>query len=394
VDESSSSPTRSYAIFSDDENILASSPPSSPNQPLTDAVVAKLSHGDDAKLEAWDEKVKQRAKAGVQRGHDSAYAPPAKEECLTRFMAKVKASRSTAKAISKAKPKQLTQMRLDLGQTIHKRCQTCGMEYRPSVQEDKKLHDRFHAKSMEGIVINHKLCRNLRLLEDEEKLDGQDIVLSLPDPGFGGGLVGAQKMFQNVLDVVEIELGGVGIPADQLWSKIEIPRHGAEPKGSDSKVEDQGAPSISTTTAPQITKEERYKPYIFVRGDKVLGACLAERIFEAYPVLPDSRPPNSDSSKTTALQQTPNTTSSTPSSALRVSSVEQPATMGISRIWVSNQARGQGIAMYLLDFAAKRFIYHFKIPKTQIAFSQPTQAGAGLARKWFGKEDGWVVYGG
>jgi N-acetyltransferase len=68
--------------------------------------------------------------------------------------------------------------------------------------------------------------------------------------------------------------------------------------------------------------------------------------------------------------------------------------MGISRIWVSKCARKQGIAKRLLRFAAKRFIYHFNIPKEQIAFSQPTESGTRLARKWFGKESGWLVYPG
>jgi N-acetyltransferase len=32
------------------------------------------------------------------------------------------------------------------------------------------------------------------------------------------------------------------------------------------------------------------------------------------------------------------------------------------------------------------------IAMEMIAFSQPTESGARLARKWFGKESGWHVY--
>ena len=60
------------------------------------------------------------------------------------------------------KRKPLTQMRLDLGQQVHKRCSTCGMEYRPSIAEDKKLHDKFHSRNVDGIPMN-KLGTSLAL---------------------------------------------------------------------------------------------------------------------------------------------------------------------------------------------------------------------------------------
>ncbi|KAI9653711.1 MAG: hypothetical protein M1831_005739 [Alyxoria varia] len=105
-----------------------------------------------------------------------------------------------------------------------------------------------------------------------------------------------------------------------------------------------------------------------------------------------------------------------------------PALLGISRIWVSREFRGLGIARDLLDSAAsslhtsdvqtsnatdrgggvpvrwreeKRGEKEKEKEKTPaqalphknvIAFSQPTAAGIQLARRWFGRWEGWMVY--
>jgi len=33
-----------------------------------------------------------------------------------------------------------------------------------------------------------------------------------------------------------------------------------------------------------------------------------------------------------------------------------------------------------------------EVPKGMVAFSQPTESGARLAREWFGMQSGWSVY--
>jgi hypothetical protein len=32
------------------------------------------------------------------------------------------------------------------------------------------------------------------------------------------------------------------------------------------------------------------------------------------------------------------------------------------------------------------------VDKERVAFSQPTESGGNLARKWFGRQSGWHVY--
>jgi N-acetyltransferase len=109
---------------------------------------------------------------------------------------------------------------------------------------------------------------------------------------------------------------------------------------------------------------------------------------------------------------------------IRVATKSSPARLGISRIWTAPTHRGQGIANSLLNQAIEhyndRVVDHSStksidaepseealgsdkpkqetsneletVSKDQIAFSQPTDAGAKLARKWFGKKYGWLVY--
>lgn len=229
------------------------------------------------------------------------------------------------------------------------------MEYRPSVADDKKLHENFHRRNVDGIPVNN-LSTLRRIVEDDERLYKEEIIVPLGrDQQRSAGI---KKLILAALEVVETELGGVGIGAEELWSQVQEPRLGE--RGDDGEA----------------ALHDRYKTFLFLRKDKILGVCLAERIFEARAVLPN-----------------PNTNSTTDTAIITEESAQQ-ATLGISRIWVSKCARGQGIADKLLRFAAKRFIYRVNIPREQVAFSQPTMSGARLARRFFGKESGWLVYAG
>lgn len=57
-------------------------------------------------------------------------------------------------------------------------------------------------------------------------------------------------------------------------------------------------------------------------------------------------------------------------------------------MFVSAQHRHKGIAVSLLDAAAKTFIHGCPLdPKLgQVAFSQPTRAGRGVMERWGGGE--------
>lgn len=263
-------------------------------------------------------------------------------------------------------------MKLDLGQPIQKKCQDCGMEYRPSVTEDKKLHEKFHTQNLDGIALDKNFSLQLRALAapSVESLELMGDVIYGDDLGGKSSWPKKFKIIRRLLDIVETDLGGVGISDEELRSRISDEREGLTGYG---KIGD------------------RYKFFMFLRKDKVLGVCLAERIFEGRAVLAGehSSPPTEQQIRNSKGPQSEITGDD---SALFADSKPQSATLGISRIWVSKCARGEGIAQQLLDEARESFFHGFTVPRHLVAFSQPTTSGAKLARQWFGKEHGWLVY--
>lgn len=112
-----------------------------------------------------------------------------------------------------------------------------------------------------------------------------------------------------------------------------------------------------------------------------MGACLAERIQEAFPVEGDA-----------AVETAGQLPADTNSSSICVSKASKPAILGVSRIWTSSSHRKHGVASTLLHAAKSNFLYGMTISKEEMAFSQPTESGGKLARRWYGRDAGWLVY--
>lgn len=236
---------------------------------------------------------------------------------------------------------------------MRKSCKVCGMDYIPSNVEDAALHRKFHAMNVGGIDLGKSFVENAKKNKVWAGGDGSFIAV-----------VGRKDSlaFRNKATQV------------QLWSQIPVeePSNRVQPEKGDSTK--MGKKSYSNT--------DRFKVYLYIQGLKCIGACLAERILEAYAVLePDdasggnARPP-----------------AEWRSSSISVSKAAEAAILGISRIWTSNSHRKSGIATALLDSVTSDFLYGMAIPKETVAFSQPTESGGQLARKWFGRDSGWHVY--
>ncbi|KAF2870944.1 ESCO1/2 acetyl-transferase-domain-containing protein [Massariosphaeria phaeospora] len=264
------------------------------------------------------------------------------------------------------KRKRLVQMQLDLVGELRKACKVCGMEYIPSNAEDAALHRKFHAMNVGGVDLTKAFVERLR----------RNQVWA----GGGGTFIAAigkrdtlalRNKASEVLKVVNTELGAVTIPDGELWSQTR----GPTPEAQGDKAQ-AGKHTGSTS--------DRFKAYLYVQGQKCVGACLAERIRVACPVLDQddasdgvARVPPADDAQ---------------SSSISIGTVPEPAMLGISRIWTSNLHRKQGIASRLLETARSDFLYGMTIDKSMVAFSQPTDSGGRLARKWFGRRAGWHVY--
>jgi N-acetyltransferase len=297
-----------------------------------------------------------------------------------------------------APPKQkLVQTILDLGQPLlPTTCSQCQMSYTPSLPEDVQLHNMYHNRDSAGIELGKAFLKSaMRWCYQVPQIPGSVIVVDrkMAHP--------SRRVVQKVLGIVNKELGSVDIKEDELWSQ-------RVPEGE--KDEESGG-----------KKADRYKAFLHIIDEKCVGICLAERISKAHRVLPretansESLPLNGhfglnrpaspapteaneedQHHKVSQQPQIPtpvaSPTSASPSSSITISEETYPAVVGVSRIWTSKAFRHKGIANNLLECVMNQFIYGLELEPLQLAFSQPTEGGAALARNWFGEQHGWAVY--
>ncbi|KAH6637722.1 sister chromatid cohesion acetyltransferas-like protein Eco1 [Boeremia exigua] len=293
------------------------------------------------------------------------------------------------------KKKRMVQMQLDLASQHRKACRTCGMEYIPSNAADVALHNKFHATNRGGVDCTKATAARLRQKQVWSGDGGFVAVVGRRDA------TALRNKASEVLRVVNAELAAVPVADGELWSQT---------------TRAEGA---------ALSKCDRFKVYLYVRGQKCVAACLAESIREAFTVLAQGDVSGAASGNTsgnasgnasgtasgnasgtasgnasgtasgnasgnasaTASEQQPSQ-----SSSISVSTAADTVLLGISRIWVSSQFRKQGLARRLLDVARGDFTYGLTVDKRLTAFSQPTESGGKLARSYFGCEAGWHVY--
>nr|POF02258.1 n-acetyltransferase eso1 [Quercus suber] len=296
------------------------------------------------------------------------------------------------KSLSNAS-KPLTQLQISLGQQVQVKCKSCGMEYVSSSAEDRALHGKFHRQDNEGYSVSKDFVRKsppsqlLRNADDQESICAVDC----HDKPY------RVRHAQSALVIVEKELGAAPLSEKAVWPARDTIGKDFEPP---------------------------YRAYMSICNSKCVGFLLVQRITRAFAVLgpPSPRPgqlqPATErkqlGSALAALkarqQQTVDEDNDLP---LQLSSSPSQATMGIARIWTAPAHRHRNIATRLLDAALAHYDQdHHSIhasfgdargngdrsrtrstkSKTLVAFSQPTEAGTRLARRWFGKKFGWLVY--
>ncbi|KAH7055648.1 ESCO1/2 acetyl-transferase-domain-containing protein [Macrophomina phaseolina] len=410
-----STPCTSPPRGSSDPTLPPSTPPSSPPpMPTTDTSTSPLPLPKRRPTFAFFARKKAAARSD---GVAKPIPQPLAEQRSTSASANAVPDPAPAVKEKKPQPRRLTQLQLDLGTTpVQKTCKTCGMAYVPSNAEDLALHKRFHAMNVGGVDVGKVFARGG---SGAAKGNGEVVW----EKGIGGDVIvavgrrdraAAKTRVRRVLDVVERELGAVEIPEEELWDKLlskeEKRRAGPKPLRSRTTNDCSAEKEREETTL----RADRFKAYIYVRGSKCIGLCLGERISEAYRVgTPPTDATNSVKTSIVGTNTTPSDDSPQPpteeelavaptteanTSPITTSSTCLPAHLGISRIWVSSSHRHHGVATALLDAAARDFCgYYFsqdtkRIRKGKVAFSQPTESGARLARRWFGVETGWLVY--
>ena len=240
------------------------------------------------------------------------------------------------------------------------------MEYTASSTEDRKLHEKYHKQSTEGYDVGKDFVQKAR--DDSTVFEGVSgsgdrvcVIDCLDKPA-------RKRRAQEVLEIAQRELGAVEIPEQDIWQ--ERVKEGMEP---------------------------RYKAYLYIRGTKCVGLLLVEKISEAHHVVESLKTTTKRSSSAdtdgkgtalSALKARKQALAQAAAQPLQLSTaVVRGMQLGISRIWMSPTHRRQNFASRLLDTA----IADYGCEKEVVAFSQPTEAGARLARRWFGKTYGWCV---
>ncbi|KAK8243476.1 ESCO1/2 acetyl-transferase-domain-containing protein [Phyllosticta capitalensis] len=301
-----------------------------------------------------------------------------------------KLNTTTASSTTK-KQTRLTQLQLDLGtQPVQKTCATCGMAYVPSNAEDAALHKAFHAQNVGGVELGRGFVRGLAAAQRVwEGHEGDCVVVVSRRDG-----AAAKNRVERVMEFVKTELGAVEIGQEELWGQVEV-----EAAAAPASTNTPRNTSLPPFPSPAVAVADRYKAYLYIRGTKCVGLCLAERISSAYrrgdvnrtsssastSTKPKPKPnaPSASLSTTNTAVQTPTSSSSSPTNPPPTTDPSPlPAHLGISRIWTSSSHRRSGIASTLLSAAAQSFVYGSRVERATVAFSQPTDMGARLAAWW------------
>ncbi|XP_058479528.1 microtubule-associated protein futsch-like isoform X2 [Solea solea] len=204
-------------------------------------------------------------------------------------------------------------------------CNVCGMLYSAANPEDESQHILFHNQFISA--VKYVGWKKERILS--EFPDGKIILVLPDDPKY------ALKKVEEIREMVDNDLG---------FQQVE-------------------------TKCPSKTKT-----FLFISNDKKVAGCLiAEHIQEGFRVIEEPVPEGSEGEKVMFERQRAWCCSITP----------EPAICGISRIWVVNMMRRQGVASRMLECLRNNFIYGSYLSKDEIAFSDPTPDGKLFATHYF-----------
>lgn len=287
------------------------------------------------------------------------------------------------------KKQRLTQMTLDLGiGPANVRCKVCGMEYIPSNGEDAALHRKHHVRHLDalsGVEVPKSFNEGTGASKIWLGPAGACVVVVTREDDNA-----IRKTAVRILRAAERELGAVAIPDEALWDAVETIRSKYKHK------ENKGQERNLQVDHIKLRATDKYKIYLYLSGQRCVGICLAEHVTKAYRVVPQTEPlvshrASSEESNRYREECEPRQENCN-SATVCANTTSHPVFLGISRIWTPPKHRGKGIARRLLDCARANYYYGVEVPKGMVAFSQPTESGARLARGWFGMQSGWSVY--
>lgn len=221
------------------------------------------------------------------------------------------------------------QLQLDLGLSQNSiTCDKCMMVYRPSLEMDKRNHDKY-CRSTNMPDLQQRIFGNERPIF-EKIIQGEQHHIRI----YGRTSSPAQRAHAHqVLDATYGDLPGLRYSDDELSSQIPDPLQ-------------RFAPSLVP----------RFKFYVYYIGRKVVGALLVERYHQF---------------QTQKLVER------------RAMPPLQGKYIVFDRLWVGPAYRRMGYATVLADTARREFITGLPVGKDGVAMPEQTAMGRGFAGRYF-----------
>ncbi|CAL1540314.1 unnamed protein product [Lymnaea stagnalis] len=209
-------------------------------------------------------------------------------------------------------------------------CPTCSMVYFKGDPVDEAQHDKHHMRAVKEIKFPG--WKVIRVVQEYPETLGS-VVLILPS---------------------DLKCKGVSKKLDEVYQAMAC---------------DLGDLEITPFYAHHL------KVFLYIENKKVCGCCMTEPIEEGNRIL------MTDNDSVDASERRP----------WRCNEQSEPAAVGISRLWIPVENRRKGIATKLVDCVRQWFNYGILIPKTKVAFSDPTPDGFNFFQKYMGSST-FLVY--
>jgi len=241
------------------------------------------------------------------------------------------------------------------------RCAVCGAHYTRGDAADERLHDRVHARHLQGVKLpawhdlrsataSAQLCAaGERIVVIAADASARQIAKARPEHAYVAAhavshdLTAVQPQVREVCELVE---GSTGCEA--AW-----------------------------ITAVPITS------FLFLRGQQVLGLLALQPLSRANRVTV-ARPPPPDASKADAAAQ--------PRKARRIEAApaakpaKPKAVCGVRALWVNSAHRRRGLASKLLDAARAECTRGYVPFRREVAFAQACDEGLRFAAAYCGSD--------
>jgi GNAT superfamily N-acetyltransferase len=225
------------------------------------------------------------------------------------------------------KQKKLAQVFLDCGQRNWGQvlCPKCGLLYVPGVQEDTQQHEKVCRPIALGVLWRGTAGKLIQRLPNNNNSNNNNDCIHLILPSSKKSYSSSsQAALTAIFQIVANDLG------------------------------------MEPHSMLQQQQQGQHSCLLYLRDQRVVGVATVEPISTAYRMR----------------------------NLYERDEVPSKALLGIAVLWTHPTVRHQGIATRLIDAARAHAIFGLVVPKSQVAFSSPTQAGWAFGKEYCGTSGG------